>query len=226
MEVQLAGFDRLFSLWNVLHRQNLPNIAFYDFVWHMNGSPKWVPLHLFPLPNLPSTISLFLPFQIPFSSIRDLMSRLTSVLFRSKARPTVSCYSFILQEKTVTLTLSGWNRRCQAQTEISLFTCSQVTSLGSSFSFLRSFWLQWSGMSSAFEGFSTGTMSWFSQHVPCVQVGPELSSPIMLWPLDPEGDLDGMHFLEPDFTSPGALWGEGVRRPVRGQGLRVWAQTL
>lgn len=36
---------------------------------------------------------------------------------------------------------------------------------------------------------------------PWVWVGPEMSSPNMLWPLGPEGDLDGMHFLEPDCVS-------------------------
>lgn len=57
---------------------------------------------------------------------------------------------------------------------------------------------------------------------PWVLVGPELSSPNMLWPLGPEGDLEGMRFLEPDYVSlraykQGSVGGQG-RPGQRAQG--------
>lgn len=67
---------------------------------------------------------LFLPFQILFPLIRDLMSGLTPVPVELNACPAMLPHAPIPQERTVTLTTLGRSRMCQAQTEVCLFTCS------------------------------------------------------------------------------------------------------
>lgn len=60
VEVELAGFDHLVpSPWNVLHRQNLPSIAFSDFVRHTNGSLRGFLFiyFLFPMSPVPYLFS-------------------------------------------------------------------------------------------------------------------------------------------------------------------------
>lgn len=70
-------------------------------------------------------------------------------------------------------------------------------------------------------GFGTGHSVGTRPAVPLV--GPKLSSLIMLWPSAPEGGLDGMHILEPNFMSFGALQAGKWGGPW--EGLQVQAQT-
>lgn len=101
--------------------------ASYDFVWHMNGTPKWCHfpsgIHSFILPSLPSINSIFLPSLILFPSVNQVTDEqadpcLKDGRIQSGHGPSLP----ILQERTITLTVLGGSRRSWSQTEVGILT--------------------------------------------------------------------------------------------------------
>lgn len=137
-----------------------PNRTCFLWLWCMNGSPKWAPLHLFLLPNLSSTVFHFLPFQSLRLSVRYSCPQ--------SARPARPAPHPPPQDQAEVCRFICWCYTVWAQAPYSL-----PASL---------FWvpLEWYSCVRGIQHcpLCHGTLSCS----PWVQMRPELSSPIMLQP--------------------------------------------